>query len=101
MTNKDLLYSTGNSTQYSARGCMGKESKKYAYIYIFMTDSLYCMPETNTTLYSNHTPTHIFLKSVELWIIYGLLITQQEKLRKRLFLDEHWKITTHFPLFSH
>ena len=28
MTNKDLLYSTGNSTQYSVMACMGKESKK-------------------------------------------------------------------------
>ena len=83
------------------QGAVWEKNLKNMHIYIFMTDSLYCMPETNTTLYSNHTPTHIFLKSVELWIIYGLLITQQEKLRKRLFLDEHWKITTHFPLFSH
>ena len=28
MTNKDLLYSTGNSTQYSVMTYMGKESKK-------------------------------------------------------------------------
>ena len=27
-TNKDLLYSTGNSTQYSVMTYMGKESKK-------------------------------------------------------------------------
>lgn len=66
-----------------------------------MTDSLCCTPESNTTFYSNCTPTNIFKKSIELLIICGLLITQQEKLRKRLFLDEHWKITTHFPLFSH
>ena len=28
INNKDLLYSTGNSSQYSAMMCMGKESKK-------------------------------------------------------------------------
>ena len=28
MTNKDLLYSTGSSTQYSVMTYMGKESKK-------------------------------------------------------------------------
>ena len=28
VTNKDLLYSTGNSTQYSIMACTGKESKK-------------------------------------------------------------------------
>ena len=28
VTNKDLLYSTGNSTQYSVMTCMGVESKK-------------------------------------------------------------------------
>ena len=28
ITNKDLLYSTGNSTQYSVTAYMGKESKK-------------------------------------------------------------------------
>ena len=28
MTNEDLLYSTGNATQYSVMTYMGKESKK-------------------------------------------------------------------------
>ena len=28
ITNKNLLYSTGNSTQYSVMAYMGKESKK-------------------------------------------------------------------------
>ena len=55
ITNKDLLYSTGNSTQYSVMTCMGKESKKewiyvYIYIYIYKTDSFCCTAETNTTL---------------------------------------------------
>ena len=58
-TNKDLLYSTGNSTQYYVMAYMGEGSKKewicvcvyiYIYIYIYITDSLCCTPETNTTL---------------------------------------------------
>ena len=34
ITNKDLLYSTGNSTQYSVMAYMGKESKK-EWIYVY------------------------------------------------------------------
>ena len=35
ITNKDLLYSTGNSTQYSVMAYMGKESKKeWIYVYV-------------------------------------------------------------------
>ena len=45
----DLLYSTGNSTQYSVITYMGKEAKK-ADIYVCTTDSLCCTPETNTRL---------------------------------------------------
>ena len=45
------------------QGTVWKKSKKdayiYIYIYIFMTDSLYRTPETNTTLFSNCTPTNI------------------------------------------
>ena len=50
ITNKDLLYSTGNCTQYSVMTCMGKESKKNGYVYICKTDSLCCGPETKTAL---------------------------------------------------
>ena len=39
VTNRNLLYSIGNSTQYSAVAYLGKESKKrvnvYTYIYIY------------------------------------------------------------------
>ena len=45
--NKDLLYSTGNYTQYSVKNYMGKESEKewiYAYLNHFTLQ-----PETNTT----------------------------------------------------
>ena len=48
--NKDPLCGTGKSTQYSATVYMGKESKKRIDICICITDSLYCMPETNTIL---------------------------------------------------
>ena len=35
ITNKDLLYSTGNTNQYTVMGYMGKESKKeQIYVYI-------------------------------------------------------------------
>ena len=39
ITNKDLLYSTGNYTQYIVITCKGKESEKEyvsVYIYIYM-----------------------------------------------------------------
>ena len=49
ISNKNLWYSTGNSTQYSVMAYMGKESKKVD-ICICITDSLCCTPETNTTL---------------------------------------------------
>ena len=37
--NRDLLYSTGNSAQYSVMAYMGKESKKRVDICICITDS--------------------------------------------------------------
>ena len=50
ITNKDLLYSTGNSTQYSIMAYIGKESKKRVDICICITDSLCCICEINTIL---------------------------------------------------
>ena len=52
ISNKDLLYSPGNSTQYSVMAYMGKGSKKRGdiCICICITDWLCCIPETNTTL---------------------------------------------------
>ena len=35
ITNKDLLYSAGHSTQYSVMAYMGKESKKSEYMYMY------------------------------------------------------------------
>ena len=54
--NKDLLYSTGNSTQYSLITWMGQESERVDIcmcIYICVcgcTEPLCCAPETNTVL---------------------------------------------------
>ena len=62
ITNKDLLYSTGNSTQCLVIIYKGKESEKeyiyvYTYIYVptyiyihFLSESLCCTPETYTIL---------------------------------------------------
>ena len=51
INNKGLLYSTGNSIQYSVITYMGKESEKeWTYVYVNITESLCCTPETNTTL---------------------------------------------------
>ena len=47
ITNKDLLYSTGNYSQHPVKNHNGKEYKKE---YIYITESLCCTPETNTTL---------------------------------------------------
>ena len=46
--NKDLPYSTGNTTQHSIMIYMEEESKKRVTICII--DSLCYIPETNTTL---------------------------------------------------
>ena len=47
----DLLYSTGKSNQYSVISYKRKESKNESlYVLKYITKSLYCTPETNTTL---------------------------------------------------
>ena len=53
ITNKDLLYSTGNYTEYFVTTYKVKESDKediYLSIYLYISESLCCTPETNTTL---------------------------------------------------
>ena len=41
-------------TQYSVITYVGKESEKeWVYVCIYVTESLCCIPETNTTLYIN------------------------------------------------
>ena len=40
MTIKDLLYSPGNSTQYSVMICMGKASEKSGYMYVCLCAKL-------------------------------------------------------------
>ena len=46
--NKDLLYNSGNYTQYFVISCKENESEKN--IYVCITESLCCTLETNTTL---------------------------------------------------
>ena len=56
ITNKDLLYSTGNFTQYSVMTYMGIESKRRVDTCIYINDSLFSRAEMNSTvnqLYSN------------------------------------------------
>ena len=48
ITNKVLLYSIGNSTQYFVAAYLGRESRMD--LWICRTDSLCWTPETNTTL---------------------------------------------------
>ena len=55
-TNENLLYSTGNSTQYSVTTYMGIESKKqWIYVYVQLITLLYSRNEHNivSQLYSN------------------------------------------------
>ena len=49
ITNKDLLYSTGNYTQYFVITYKGKEPEK-EYTYVHISDSLCHTPEINTAL---------------------------------------------------
>ena len=50
ITNKNLLYSTGNSTQCSVVDLNEKEIQKRGDICIHIADSLRCTAETNITL---------------------------------------------------
>ena len=50
ITNKKLLYSTGNSTQYSVMTYTETESKKEWVYVLCITDSLCRTAETNTKL---------------------------------------------------
>jgi len=54
ITNKDLPYSTGNSAKYYVATYMRKKSEKRINTYIGITESLYLIPELNTTLLINY-----------------------------------------------
>ena len=56
---RNLLYSTRNSTQYSIITYMGKESGKDIYIYIYIC--------THTYIYA-HTHTHTYTQDLELTV---------------------------------
>ena len=48
ITNKDLLYNTGNFAQHSVINYRGNKSEKR--LGICTTESVFCTPETNTAL---------------------------------------------------
>ena len=50
--NRDILYSTVNSTQYSVVTYMGKESEQKRDICICVTESTCCTPEINSSCIS-------------------------------------------------
>ena len=54
ISNKALLQSTGNYIQYIVINHNGKSMKENVYVYIhtniYIYESLYCIPEINTTL---------------------------------------------------
>ena len=54
ITSKDPLYSTGNCTQYFAINYKGQESEK-EYTHTYISESLSCKPETDTTLQIGYT----------------------------------------------
>ena len=59
ITHKDLLCSTGNSAQCYEPGCMGGESGGVYAACICVAESLYCSPETVTTLLTNYIPVQL------------------------------------------
>ena len=57
ITNKDLLYSTGNSAQcYTAAWMGGEFGGEWIHVYVCMAESLCCPSETITTLLISYTP---------------------------------------------
>ena len=63
ITNVNLLYSTGNSTQCSEVNLMGRKSKKRGDICVHIADALCCTVETNIALQSNYNPIKINFKN--------------------------------------
>lgn len=53
-TNKDLLYCTGNYTEYFVITCKRKELEEEC-VCVCVTDSVCHTPKNNTTLYVNYT----------------------------------------------
>ena len=57
ITNKDLLYITGNSAQRYVAAWMGGEfGREWICVLICLAESLRCSPETITTLLIGYTP---------------------------------------------
>ena len=57
ITNKDPLYSTGNSAQcYTAAWMGGEFGGEWIHVYVWLSESLCCSPETITALLIGYTP---------------------------------------------
>ena len=57
ITNRDLLYSTGNSAQcYTAAWTGGEFGGEWIHVYVWLSESLCCSPETITALLIGYTP---------------------------------------------
>ena len=78
------MYSTGNSTQYFVITYKGKESEKKTDIYVCITESLCCTPETNTS-YINYTS---IKKKKFLNLITQMLLPAPLSLSPRVSLSE-------------
>ena len=86
ITKKDLLHSTGNSTQYSVMTCMEKEFLKRVAICIRITESLCCTAEITIAfliqLYfnknlKNKNKTNYFPKKLH-WFMFLPIMCKQE-----------------------
>ena len=57
ITSKDPLYSTGNSALCYVAAWMGGEfGGEWIHVYIWLSESLHCLPETITILLISYTP---------------------------------------------
>ena len=56
ITNKNLLYSIWDSAQCYVAACMGGGFWEKTDTCIYMAESLYCLPETITTLLTGYSP---------------------------------------------
>ena len=84
MTNKDLLYSTGNSTQYSVMAYMGKESRRVG-ICTRTTHSLCCIPELTQHCKSTIPYKKIFFNCTLISKTYYTLCMSYRKYIKLLY----------------
>ena len=101
ITNKDLLYSTGNAAQYSINNLSGKRIWKRIDTCIGITESLCYTHETNTILLISYTP----MSNKKLKRFFWVGLSRFGRLRKADFrwLSGVWVVSsctwdTHFHI---